>query len=71
MNFIGEVKEISLEMKQGVMPAHIKAAMNSTAGEGNVVLIHGYCAGSNPWSANPSVSLVYMLEHKGILTCSL
>lgn len=49
VSMLGSVSEITLEMKQGVMPAHIAAQLNSTA-TGSVVLVHGYCAGSNPWA---------------------
>lgn len=37
-------------MREGVRPASLKS--NITAGDGSVVLIHGYCASINPWAGH-------------------
>jgi hypothetical protein len=50
---LASATEITREMKQGVMPAHILANVNSTDA-GQVILLHGYCAATNPWSKTTS-----------------
>lgn len=46
-----KVTEITKEMKQGVKPARFN---KTGAGNSGVVLIHGYCSDTNPWSPYPS-----------------
>jgi len=45
------VPEITKEMRQGVRrTTPVQQAANTTAAGGKLVLLHGYCAGENPWS---------------------
>jgi len=42
-------------MTQGKYPAKFFDTLsNATAHDGGLILVHGYCASINPWSANPS-----------------
>jgi len=46
-----EVTEITTEMRNGRrMRPLLKKESNSTAVDGKLLLIHGYCSGTNPWS---------------------
>eukprot|EP00051_Salpingoeca_urceolata_P026349 m.476993 g.476993 ORF g.476993 m.476993 type:complete len:707 (+) comp20716_c0_seq1:203-2323(+) len=45
--------EITLEMRQGVAPRHIaELRSNGSAVESKVMMVHGYCASTNPWETN-------------------
>jgi len=50
-------KDISVptkEMKEGVMPAHMRAIKDAQpAVTGAILLLHGYCSGTNPFSPAP------------------
>jgi len=45
-----QVTEITKQMREGVPPAHL---FNQTGVTGGIILIHGYCSGTNPWSPYP------------------
>jgi len=48
------IDEPTKEMLEGVLPKHFQDKMTNAAGvAGAVILLHGYCSGSNPFAANP------------------
>jgi len=44
------VPEITEEMLMGKRPQNFTVG----AGDGDIILLHGYCAGGNPWQSSPS-----------------
>jgi hypothetical protein len=52
--FDTKITEITKEMKQGVLPAHLKARQANPSAKSGVILVHGYCSGTNPWAPYPN-----------------
>jgi len=48
------VPEITKEMREGVRTRPVIKSENGTLAGGKLLLLHGYCAGSNPWSTYAS-----------------
>jgi len=48
------VVTITTEMKQGDLPEYYQSKKGVNAGNGAIILVHGYCSGTNPWSAYPN-----------------
>jgi len=54
-NYYEPVNEITEDMRKGERPEEFRFSNEtSDASTGSIVLVHGYCAASNPWSAYSS-----------------
>jgi hypothetical protein len=57
-----KVDTITKEMRQGRRTRPLLSERNATAADGRLILIHGYCAGSNPWPANQFTQAAFFLN---------
>lgn len=62
---------ITKEMRQGVFPKALLENPNSKSNKTGVILVHGYCSGTNPWSPYPtdwSDDVYYFLQPSASMT---
>jgi len=52
---ISNVTEIDEEMRVGVRPVEYLASLSARAQSSALILIHGYCTASNPWTPNANL----------------
>jgi len=57
-----EVSVITKEMRVGRRTRPSLSARNATAADGKLILVHGYCSSTNPWSTSDFTQAAFFLN---------